>query len=284
MRRFGAAAILAALCSALCLYGSGDSGGNFQYAARSNQEEVTRPSGSRVHLLNAGLRCGKASVSNGAAQVRSTVQRVISKEEWAHFRFLSPSQTRQYGSDRSQLAASRRISSVGSSSSDSIAECVTNKVKYQHDNTNHGVKTLARQLCSIRAQSSISPHIRAPPSLHCLCDRQRGLWATYLNRSPPGRDLELPRDELLLCAARGYTDIERTSAAAQLHNQGDRSRGNISCGITHRVRPQGQQTPSSRMLSARGVSAILAGAPRFDCSTRLWQQDQDIWFQDWFGW
>ena len=74
--------------------------------------------------------------------------------------------------------------------------------------------------------------IRAPPSLHCLCDSQRGLWATFLNRSPPGRDLELPRDELLQCAAGGYTGIGRTSAAAQLHNQGYRSRGNRSCGIT----------------------------------------------------
>ena len=39
------------------------------------------------------------------------------------------------------------------------------------------------------------------------------------------------------------------------------------------VLPQGQQTPSSRTLSARGVSAISAGVPRFDCSTRLWLQD-----------
>ena len=95
----------------------------------------------------------------------------------------------------------RRSFSISHKDSDSIAECVSIKVKEQHDNTYHGVKTLARRLCSIRAQSSISPHIRAPPSLHCLCDRQRGLWATFLNRSPPGRDLELPRDELLQCAA-----------------------------------------------------------------------------------
>ena len=132
----------------------------------------------------------------------------------------------------------RRVGCVsgGSSSNDlELTECVSNKVKYQHDNNHHGVKTLARQLCSSRARSSISPHIRAPPSLRCLCDRQRGLWATYLNRPPtracrPG--LEVPRDELLQCAARGYTDIGRTSAAAQLHNQGHRSRGNRSCGIT----------------------------------------------------
>jgi hypothetical protein len=40
------------------------------------------------------------------------------------------------------------------------------------------------------------------------------------------------RDELLLRAARGYTDIGRTSAAAQLHYQGFRSRGNRSCVTT----------------------------------------------------
>ena len=59
-----------------------------------------------------------------------------------------------------------------------------------------------------------------------------GLWAAYLNQSPEECDLEVPRGELLQCAARGYTDIGRTSAAAQLHYQGFRSRGNRSCVIT----------------------------------------------------
>ena len=67
----------------------------------------------------------------------------------------------------------RRSFSSISNDSDSIAECVSNKVKYQHDNTYHGVKTLARRLCSIRARSFTSPHIRAPLSLHCLCDSER---------------------------------------------------------------------------------------------------------------
>ena len=124
-----------------------------------------------------------------------------------------------------------RRSSTSSSDSKS-AECVRQQVKYQLDNNQHGVKTLARQLCSIRAQSSISLHIHAPPSLHCLCDSQRGLWATYLNQPPVGLRLEVPTDELLQCAAGGYTGIGRTSAAAPLHNQGDRSQGNKSCGIT----------------------------------------------------
>ena len=181
MGQFGTAAILAALCSQLCLYSSNNSGGYFQYAARSNQEEglgtgtewrsgrrrslccggvhllsrldetfgtrtlrssscrygqVTRSAGSRVHLLTAGLRGQKASVSNGAAHVRSG-QRVISKEEWAHFRFLSLSQTRQYGNNGSRPTASRRIPSVGSISSDLITECV-----------NQLVKTFCRELCS----------------------------------------------------------------------------------------------------------------------------------------
>ena len=111
----------------------------------------------------------------------------------------------------------RRSFSISHKDSDSIAECVSIKVKEQHDNTYHGVKTLARRLCSIRARSFTSPRIRAPLSLHCLCDSQRGLWATYLNRPPVGLRLEVPRDELLQCAAGGYTGIGRTSAAAQLH-------------------------------------------------------------------
>ena len=208
MGRFGAAAILAALCSALCLYGSTNSGGYFQSAARSNQEggldteaewrsgqrrnlcyggvhlldrleqtfgtrtwrssscrygQVTRSAGTRVHLLIAGLRgfIEGASVSNGAPHVRSG-QCAISKEEWAHLRFLSPSQTRRYGNHGSRPTASRSIPSVGSISSDLITECV-----------NQLVKTFCRELCSTWAWSRISRHIRAPLSLHYLCDSGR---------------------------------------------------------------------------------------------------------------
>ena len=230
MGRFGAAAILAALCSQLCLYGSNNSGGYFQYAARSNQEEglgtetgwrsgrrrssccggvhllnrldetfgtrtlrssscryglLTRTSGSRVHLLTAGLWCRKASVRMSMRGFASCTCS-SSKEEWAHFRLLRPSQTRQYGSDRSQLAASRRIPSVSSSSSssDSIAECV-----------NRQAKTLHSELCAIRAQACISPHTRAPLSLHCLCDSGRAAAMSCCDGQPgPARTLsELPR-------------------------------------------------------------------------------------------
>jgi hypothetical protein len=208
MGRFGAAAILAALCSQLCLYGSGNSVGDFQHAARSNQEEglgteaewrsgqrrslcyggvhlldrleqtfgtrtlrssscrygqVTRSAGTRVHLLTAGLWgfIEGASVSNGATHVRSG-QRVISKEEWAHLRVLSPSQTRRYGNHGSRPTASRSIPSVGSIRSDLITECV-----------NQLVKTFCRELCSTWAWSRITRHIRAPLSLHYLCDSGR---------------------------------------------------------------------------------------------------------------
>jgi len=154
----------------------------------------------------------------------------------------------------------RRSFSISHKDSDSIAECVSIKVKEQHDNTYHGVKTLARRLCSIRARSFTSPHIRAPLPLHCLCDSERaasmGCGQTSTDRQQ-GCVLRCPGEQAAAVRSRDYTDIGATDPASS-------PRGML---------PQGQQTPPSRTSSARGVSAISAGVPRFDCSTRLWLQD-----------
>ena len=43
MGKFGVAAILAALCSSLCLYGSSSSSGDLKYAARIKLDETFGP-------------------------------------------------------------------------------------------------------------------------------------------------------------------------------------------------------------------------------------------------
>ena len=125
---FSTAAILAALCSALCLYSSrGMSGSNFQYAAcnKLNNTFSPRTMGSWLFFL-----LGVCSEDLRIADLSRC---------WCRWWWSSSSS-----------------SNNSDSNSDLIAECFSIKVKYQHDNNQHRVKTLDRQLCSIGAQSSIS--------------------------------------------------------------------------------------------------------------------------------
>ena len=257
---FGAAAILAALCSALCLYGSTGKRRRLQYAARNKLNDAFDPRtmGSWLFFL-LGVRGEDLGIADLSGCRRS----------------------------------GRRSFSSSHNDSDSIAECVSNKVKQQHDNTYHGVKTLARRLCSIRARSFTSPHIRAPLPLHCLCDSERVASMSCGQQTSTDRQqgcvLRSPGGGKLLQCAAGTT----RTLGEPLRQRNCITRGTVH-GATdpasspRGVLPQGQQTPQSRTLSARGVSASSAGAPRFDCSARLAsrskQHDQDIWFQDWFGW
>ena len=202
MGRFGAAAILAALCSALCLPGSGGKRRRLQYAARNklNSTFDPRTMGSWLFFL-LGVRGEDLIIADLSGCRRS----------------------------------GRRSFSSSHNDSDSIAECVSIKVKEQHDNTYHGVKTLARRLCSIRARSFTSPHIRAPLPLHCLCDSERVASMSCGQQTSTDRQqgcvLRCPGGQAAAVRSRDYTDIGRTSAAAQLHYQGFRSRGNRSCVI-----------------------------------------------------
>ena len=102
MGRFGAAAILAALCSALCLYGSRGKRRRLQYAARNKLNDTFDPRtmGSWLFFL-LGVRGEDLGIADLSGCRRS----------------------------------GRRSCSRISNDSDSIAECVSNKVKQQHDNT-----------------------------------------------------------------------------------------------------------------------------------------------------
>ena len=60
MGQFGLAAILAALCSSLCLYGSSNSGGDLKYAARSRLD-ITLGIGNMVTVLF--MTCGERTSS-----------------------------------------------------------------------------------------------------------------------------------------------------------------------------------------------------------------------------
>ena len=216
MGRFGAAAILAALCSSLCLYGSRSrSGGDFQYAARNKLDYTFGPRtmGSWLFFL-LGVRGEDLGIAD-----------------------LSGCRRRR-----------RRSSSSSSNNSDSIAECVSNKVKQQHDNTYHGVKTLARRLCSIRARSFTSPHIRAPLPLHCLCDSERAASMGCGQHT----SIDLPKSVILRCpgasccsAQLGATQtLGEPPSAAQLHQQGGTAHGATDPASSPRgMLPQGQQTP-----------------------------------------
>ena len=129
MGRFGAAAILAALCSALCLPGSGGKRRRIQYAARNKLNDTFGPRtmGSWLFFL-LGVRGEDLGIADLSGCRRS----------------------------------GRRSFSSSHNDSDSIAVCV-----------NQLVKTFCRELCSTWAWSRISRHIRAPLSLHYLCDSGR---------------------------------------------------------------------------------------------------------------
>ena len=175
-----------------------------------------------------------------------------------------------------------RVGNSTSSSDSKLAECVKYQVKCQHECNNHGVKTLDRQLCSIRARSRTSPHIRAPLPLHCLCHSGRAAVMSCGQQTSidpqQGCVLRCPGEQAAAVRSRGYTDIGRTPAAAQLHYQGYRSWGNRSCSITQggtTPRAANSGIPNVIMQHEAYVSAILAGAPRFDCSICIldWLQD-----------
>ena len=122
MGRFGAAAILAVLCSALCLYGSSRSSGDFQFAARYKLDE-TFGTKTWVHCSARCLRVSAPTITHGIDAVSR-----LNKEGLGE-------------------CGQRRRGSGSSSSSDSrFAEC-----------SNHEVKTLCRELCSTWAQAFNSP-------------------------------------------------------------------------------------------------------------------------------
>ena len=111
MGRFGAAAILAALCPALCLYGSRErSGGDFQYAARNKLYDTfgTKTMGSSLCLLSA-----------------------VHSEDLEAGRHIT------------DLSA-RRIPISRSSSDSEQSQGANYQVKYHHE-----VMTLHREMCSI---------------------------------------------------------------------------------------------------------------------------------------
>ena len=194
--RFSVAAILAALCSSLCWYGSSNSGGDFKYAARNKLDDTF---GTRT-LCSSFCRYGLLTRTSGSWFISAQLENVAevlrsAVPEWAA-RFLRSSQKRQCGSDCSRLAVSRRIpsdSSSSSSSSDSkFAEC-----------KNYEVKTPHRELCSIRARAFNSPHTCAPLPLHCLCDSGRAAAMSGCNGQPGATrtSSELPRQHS--CITRG---------------------------------------------------------------------------------
>ncbi len=217
MGRFGAAAILAALCSALCLPGSGGKRRRFQYAARNKMNDTFDPRtmGSWLFFL-----LGVRGEDLGLADLSGCRRR------------------------------GRRSFSSSHNDSDSIAECVSNKVKQQHDNTYHGVKTLARRLCSIRARSFTSPHIRAPLPLHCLCDGGRAASTGCGQHTT----IDLPKSVILRCP--GASCCRGQLGATRTLGEPLRQRNCITRGSAHGatdpassprgVLPLGQQTPPSR--------------------------------------
>ena len=93
--------------------------------------------------------------------------------------------------------------------------------------------------------------------------------------------IDLPKSVILRCP--GASCCSAQLGATRTLGEPLRQHNCITRGTAHGatdpassprgVLPQGQQTPQSRTLSARGVSASSAGAPRYDCSTRLWLQD-----------
>ena len=136
MGQFSIGAILAVLCSQLCLYGSRGKRRRLQYAARNRLGATFGP------RTMGSLLCS----------------------------LLVSKRTTQLGGTTGFITGRVR-SSIGSNDLE-LAECVSNKVKCQHEN--YGV-TLFRLLCSIWARSRTSPHIRAPLPLHCLCDSGRAV-------------------------------------------------------------------------------------------------------------
>ena len=194
MGRFGAAAILAALCSALCLYGSTGKRRRLQYAARNKLNDTFDPRtmGSWLFFL-LGVRGEDLGIADLSGCRRS----------------------------------GRRSFSSISNDSDSIAECVSNKVKYQHDNTYHGVKTLARRLCSIRARSFTSPHIRAPLSLHCLCDSGHAASMGCGQHT----SIDLPKSVILRCP--GASCCSAQLGATRTLGEPLRQRNCITRGTAH---------------------------------------------------
>ena len=132
MGRFGAAAILAALCSALCLYGSGGKRRRLQYAARNKLNDTFDPRTMGSWLL---FLLGVRGEDLGIADLSGC-----------------------------RRSGRRSFSSSHNDSDSKSAECV-----------NQLVKTFCRELCSTWAWSRVSRHIRAPLSLHCLCDSGRAV-------------------------------------------------------------------------------------------------------------
>ena len=130
MGRFGIAAILAALCSSLCLYGSSGSGGDLKIGARVTSWRKHSVQGQWLHCPAHGLRVSAPAITDDS------------------------------------IRCQRWCGSSSSSCSDSKSDERANyQVNYQHK-----VKTLHRELCSPQAQACISPHTHAPLPLHCLCD------------------------------------------------------------------------------------------------------------------
>ena len=233
MRRFGAAAILAALCSALCLPGSGGKRRRLQYAARNKLNDTFDPRtmGSWLFFL-LGVRGEDLGIADLSGCRRS----------------------------------GRRSFSSSHNDSDSIAECVSNKVKQQHDNTYHGVKTLARRLCSIRARSFTSPHIRAPLPLHCLCDSERAASMGCGQHT----SIDLPKSVILRCPGASFCSAQL--GATRTLGEPLQQRNCITRGSAHGatdpassprgVLPLGQQTPPSRRCTLwLQAHEVLAAAP-----------------------
>ena len=212
MGPFGVAAILAALCSSLCLYGSSSGGGDLKFAARIKSEVTfgTRTKGSLFCALLAGQPVQHDFCSSIVCQLRN--KGLLTSIQGLVLVVL--------------LTASGIGPAIGGSSR------------------------------SRSARPSISPHIRAPFPLHCLCDSERaasmGCGQQTSTDRQQGCVLRCPGGQAAAVRSRDYTDIGRTSAAAQLHYQGFRSRGNISCGITQGVLPQGQQFSPSRIYCLWG--------------------------------
>ena len=148
MGRFGVAAILAALCLSLCLYGSSGSSDDLKFAARATSWRKHSAQGQWLHCPAHGLRVSAPAITDDS----------IRWQRW-------------------------RGSSSSSSSDSELAECANYQVKYQHECNNHGVKTLYRELCSSRARSCISPHTGAPLPLHCLCDSGRAAAMTCVQHT-----------------------------------------------------------------------------------------------------
>lgn len=179
MGQFSVGAILAALCSQLCLYGS---------------------RGRRRRLRHA--TCNKLADTFGPRTMGSLLCSLLASKR-----------TTQLGGTTGVITGRVR-SSIGSKDL-KLAECVSNRVKCQHEN--HGV-TLFRLLCSIRARSRTSPHIRAPLPLHCLCDSGRAVSMGCGQQTSSDRQQgcvwRCPGGQAAAVRSEGNTDIGATDPAA----------------------------------------------------------------------